>query len=51
MRLLIATVVFAVAFTQLQKYGYIGELDPSICLAGGFLALLGFVGLYGVRTN
>lgn len=51
MRVLIATVVFAVAFTQLQKHGIIGELDPSICIAGGFLALLGFVGLYGVRQN
>jgi hypothetical protein len=51
MRILIATVVFAVAFTQLQKHGIIEPVDPSICLAGGFLALLGFVGLYGVRTS
>ena len=51
MRILIATALFAVAFTQLQEHGIIGELDPSICVAGGFLALLGFIGLYGVRTN
>lgn len=51
MRILLATIVFAVAFTQLQKHGIIGPIDPSIQVACVFLALLGFVGVYGVRTS
>jgi len=51
MRILLATLVFAVVFSELKRHGIIGPLDPAICLAGGFLALLGFVGTYGMRRN
>jgi hypothetical protein len=50
MRMVLATAIFAVVFSELRRRGYIGPLDPGLCVAGGFVCLLGIVSM-GMRRN